>query len=272
MQAPTMLLPTVEQSLIDKQAIAQAFSKAACTYDQHAAFQRDVGQRLMDKLPQDLTGLSVLDLGCGTGYFTAQLAQRGAKVTAFDLSDSMLEQCRKRCASLSLSVSYQQGDAEIPPFANNSFDIVFSNLAIQWCRDLTRLFKTVVNLLIPEGRFYFSSLLDGSLYELQQSWAQVDENQHVNQFHSCDEINFALAQASIKPYHVDSVKIQVWYASAFELMKDLKGIGATYVSGRASGLTKRRALLGVEQAYRQYCNSLGQFPATYQVCLGLIVK
>lgn len=94
MQAPTMLLPTVEQSLIDKQAIAQAFSKAACTYDQHAAFQRDVGQRLMDKLPQDLTGLSVLDLGCGTGYFTAQLAQRGAKVTAFDLSDSMLEQCR----------------------------------------------------------------------------------------------------------------------------------------------------------------------------------
>ncbi|WP_446751341.1 malonyl-ACP O-methyltransferase BioC [Vibrio sp. S17_S38] len=270
MQTSTMLLPKVEQSFIDKQAIAQAFSKAASTYDQHAAFQRDVGQRLMDKLPQDLTGLSVLDLGCGTGYFTEQLAQRGAKVTAFDLSDSMLEQCRKRCVSL--SVSYQQGDAEIPPFENNSFDIVFSSLAIQWCRDLTRLFKTVMNLLIPEGQFYFSSLLDGSLYELQQSWAQVDANQHVNKFHLRDEINFALAQSPIKSYHVDSIKIQVWYASAFELMKDLKGIGATHVSGRASGLTKRRSLLDVEQAYRQYCNPLGQFPATYQVCLGLIVK
>ena len=55
-------------------------------------------------------------------------------------------------------------------------------------------------------------------------------------------------------------------------MKDLNGIGATHVSGRASGLTKRRSLLDVEQEYRQYCNPLGQFPATYQVCLGLIVK
>ncbi|ARP38662.1 Malonyl-[acyl-carrier protein] O-methyltransferase [Vibrio syngnathi] len=57
----------------DKSAIAEAFGKAATTYDRHAEFQRDVGHRLLDKLPNDLSGLKVLDLGCGTGYFSQQL-------------------------------------------------------------------------------------------------------------------------------------------------------------------------------------------------------
>ena len=64
----------------NKHAIASSFGKAADTYDKHAAFQRDVGHRLLDKLPKNLTGLRVLDLGCGTGYFSQLLQQRGADV------------------------------------------------------------------------------------------------------------------------------------------------------------------------------------------------
>jgi len=52
----------------DKAAIAQAFGKAAQSYDRHAAFQRDVAQRLLAKLPDNLSGWHILDLGCGTGY------------------------------------------------------------------------------------------------------------------------------------------------------------------------------------------------------------
>ncbi len=53
---------TAEEAYVDKLAIAQAFGKAAKSYDQHAAFQREVGHKLLDKLPQDLSGLRVLDL------------------------------------------------------------------------------------------------------------------------------------------------------------------------------------------------------------------
>ncbi|MBD1575439.1 malonyl-ACP O-methyltransferase BioC [Vibrio sp. S11_S32] len=278
-----MSFATLEQEchhsrVSDKQAIADAFSKAARTYDQHAAFQREVGQRLMDKLPNDLSGLSVLDLGCGTGYFTEQLLKRGADVTAFDLSYSMLEQCQQRCDGVMAQsdnvsrVSYQQGDAEDPPFSAASFDIIFSSLAIQWCHDLSHLFQMLSRMLKKEGQCYFSTLLEGSLIELKRSWSQIDKYQHVNQFHQWDQLNFALAQTSAQRYHVDSAEIQVWYDSAFELMKDLKGIGATHVDGRSAGLTKRRSLLDVEKAYQQFRNPLGQLPATYHVCLGLILK
>lgn len=64
--AENMVLDNVHQ---DKEAIASSFGKAADTYDKHAAFQRDVGHRLLEKLPSDLTNKRVLDLGCGTGYF-----------------------------------------------------------------------------------------------------------------------------------------------------------------------------------------------------------
>lgn len=54
---------------IDKKPIGDAFGRAAQTYDRHAAFQRDVGERLLSKMPEDLSDKVVLDLGCGTGYF-----------------------------------------------------------------------------------------------------------------------------------------------------------------------------------------------------------
>ncbi|MBF4302862.1 methyltransferase domain-containing protein, partial [Vibrio anguillarum] len=72
--------------LLDKAAIAHSFSRAAKHYDVHAAFQRDVGYRLLDKMPRNLAGKRVLDLGCGTGYFSEQLRRRGAYVVCVDLS------------------------------------------------------------------------------------------------------------------------------------------------------------------------------------------
>ncbi len=64
--------------LKDKSAIAQAFGKAAAHYDQHAAFQRDVGLRLLQKMPSCLKGLRVLDLGCGTGLFFSLATRAGS--------------------------------------------------------------------------------------------------------------------------------------------------------------------------------------------------
>lgn len=252
----------------DKTAIAEAFGKAAQTYDAHAAFQRDVGHRLLDLMPADLTGRVVLDLGCGTGYFSQVLQQRGAHVVCCDLSQQMLDTARKRCGERNMS--YHLGDAEKLPFKFEQFDMVFSSLALQWCEDLTDPLREIRRVLKHNGQAYFSTLLDGSLSELKQSWAKIDSYQHVNDFISTNQVKIALAQSGCVNHRLDLPSITVWYTTAFSLMRDLKGIGATHVHGRSHGLTSRTVLRQVEQAYQTFKNHQGLLPATYQVCLGVI--
>ncbi|WP_411861557.1 malonyl-ACP O-methyltransferase BioC [Vibrio sp. MACH09] len=251
-----------------KVAIADAFGKAAKKYDKHAEFQREVGERLMEKMPESLQGLKVLDIGCGTGYFSNRLADKGAKVVAADLSAEMLQQARCRC--LNKVELYQVADAESLPFSDNQFDVVFSSLALQWCLDLSVPLKELQRVTKPGGKIYFSTLADGSLTELKQAWAKIDAYQHVNGFLTMKQINLALAQSGSVSHQLDLRSIQYWYSSALQLMKDLKGIGATYVSDRSVGLTKNTALKRVEKEYQAFSNSEKRLPATYQVCFGTI--
>ncbi len=252
----------------NKVAIADAFGRAASTYDKHAAFQRDVGQRLLAMMPDDLSGKVVLDLGCGTGYFSNELLKRGAQVVCVDISAKMLEQAKARCGEN--NISYQLGDAERLPFSDDQFDLVFSSLALQWCEDLSVPLKEIKRVAKRFGKAYLSTLLDGSLYELKQAWARIDSYQHVNDFISSNQVKIALAQSECHLHQLDLAPITVWYKTAFALMRDLKGIGATHISGRSNGLTSRSALLRVEREYQIYRNQQGLLPATYQVCLGVI--
>ncbi len=251
-----------------KTAIAEAFGKAAGGYDKHAQFQREVGIQLLQQLPDNLSGMKVLDIGCGTGFFCKMLADKGAIVTAADLSFEMLEQAKRRCGSKVWR--YCQADAEQLPFDTQEFDIAFSNLALQWCEDLAEPLKELQRVTKPSGKVVFSTLAEGSLTELKQAWSKVDTYQHVNHFLSDKQINIALAQSGSTEHHVNLRTIQLWYTSAFELMRDLKGIGATHVGDRAPGLTSRSALLRVESEYQRYRNDSGLLPATYQVGLGAI--
>ncbi|WP_038179567.1 malonyl-ACP O-methyltransferase BioC [Vibrio rhizosphaerae] len=251
-----------------KARIAAAFGKAAQHYDRHAAFQRDVGQQLLNYLPQDLCGCVVLDLGCGTGFFSAQLRQRGAEVICADLSQHMLAQARQRCGTSGLT--YCRCDAEALPLADRSVDFVFSSLALQWCESLTVSFREIKRVLKPAGKGCFSILVAGSLTELEQAWGEVDSARHVNRFLSGNAVKIALAQAGCTPYQIDLCSFELWYDSAMQLMKDLKGIGATHIDERTSRLTSHRMLAQVEAVYQKFANREGLVPATYQVCFGVI--
>jgi len=251
-----------------KLAIADAFSRAAHKYDAHAQFQRDVGHQLIELMPERLNGLKVLDIGCGTGYFSEVLADKGAIVTAGDLSERMLLQAEQRC--LDKVSGYRIADAEALPFDDNTFDMVFSSLALQWCRDLSVPLKELQRVTKSGGVVYFSTLADGSLHELKQAWAKIDSYQHVNNFLTINQIKVALAQSESYDHQLDLRSIRLWYSSAFQLMRDLKGIGATHVGERSQGLTKKSILERVETEYQRFKNSDNLLPASYQVCLGKI--
>ena len=85
---------------VDKAQLARRFGAAARHYDAHARFQQEVGQALLERMPDSQVGtdltVSGLDLGCGTGFFLPALAGRCSELTGLDLAPGMLAQAALR--------------------------------------------------------------------------------------------------------------------------------------------------------------------------------
>lgn len=130
---------------VNKQAIAAAFGRAAAHYEQHAELQRQSADVLLAMLPQRKY-THVLDAGCGP-LDEPPLRERHAQVTALDLSPPMLVQARHKDAA----DHYLAGDIESLPLATATFDLAWSNLAVQWCGNLSTALRELYRVVRPEA-------------------------------------------------------------------------------------------------------------------------
>lgn len=256
------LLKRLPLSLRRKDAVAASFSRAAATYDNAAGLQRHIAARLQEKLPAHIDGL-LLDIGCGTGAVTAQLAQR-APVVALDFACGMVGHGRTH--NRDTSIHWLCGDAENLPLATASIATVFSSLAVQWCEDLGAVFSEIARVLVADGRATIATLGPDTLFELRSAWAVVDGAVHVNRFQTREQIEAALAVSGLRVEAWDQEMVVQEYTELRELTRELKAIGAHNVnSGRPTGLTGRSRLLAFSAAYEEQRNKSGYLPATYQV-------
>jgi SAM-dependent methyltransferase len=103
----------------------------------------------------NLSGLEVLDLGCGFGWFCRWARQEGAAhVLGIDVSERMLAQAT--AATQDTAISYARADMEHLELALASFDLVYSALALHYIEDLNRLISEVHRSLVPGGSIVFS--------------------------------------------------------------------------------------------------------------------
>jgi SAM-dependent methyltransferase len=100
-------------------------------------------------------GLDVVDLGCGTGYFSAWLATRGARPVGVDPTPAQLDSARMLQHEFGLEFPLVEAGAEDVPLPSASFDLVLSEHgASTWC-DPVRWIPEAARLLRPEGRLVF---------------------------------------------------------------------------------------------------------------------
>jgi trans-aconitate methyltransferase len=92
-------------------------------------------------------GERILDLGCGDGQLSQRIASSGARVVGLDASPQMAAAARTR------GIAVDEGSAESMPYADQSFDAVFSNAALHWVRDHDSMLAEVRRVLRPGGRF-----------------------------------------------------------------------------------------------------------------------
>lgn len=96
-------------------------------------------------------GLEVLDVGCGQGIDLVQYALAGARPTGVDLTPRHVELAQQHTQALSLTATIVQGDAELLPFPDRSFDRVASNGVLHHTPDMPAALREVRRVLRPGG-------------------------------------------------------------------------------------------------------------------------
>lgn len=265
-----LAFPKLPGGLPDKRQVAASFSRAAASYDSVAELQRDVGTELLRRLPSDHAPQRWLDLGCGTGYFSRALAERfhQGEGLALDIAEGMLNHARP----LGGAQYFIAGDAERLPLQDVSCDLVFSSLAVQWCADFAAVLNEAYRVLKPGGVLAFASLCVGTLYELRDSWRQVDGMVHVNRFREFSRYQQLCGDSGFSVLSLQSCPHVLHYPDVRSLTHELKALGAHNLNpGRPGGLTGRARITGLISAYEYFRQAQG-LPATYQVVYAVLEK
>lgn len=258
-----------------KAQVRRSFNRAAASYDAAAVLQREVNDRMLQRL--DIikhTPHIILDLGSGTGYGARLLRQRFVRASLFeaDLALGMLLASRSQTARWRRWFAAERhvcADMEALPFADNSLDMLWSSLALQWCNEPDLAFAEMLRVLKPGGLLMYSTFGPDTLKELVQVFAGVDSHTHVNRFIDMHDLGDAMVRAGFETPVVDMDMLTLTYGTARAALADLKAIGAHNVtSGRAQGLMGKRTWQRILANYEVLRRSDGQLPLTFEVVYG----
>jgi malonyl-CoA O-methyltransferase len=257
------------EPLLDRAAIRRYAERASEGYDAAAVLARELRAAMLRRLDFiAFTPAAVLDLGCGTGEGAVALAARwpNARVVALDAAPAMLEAVKRRDGAG--RIERVRAEAESLPFADGSFDLVFSNLMLPWCEDIDAVLSGIARVLEPRGLFTFTTFGPDTLVELRAAWRKVDDAEHVHPFTDMHDLGDGLVRAGFAEPVLDVSRYTLTYPDAVALMRDLKAIGAQNASGsRLRGLTGRGRIAAMAQAYEPF-RSGGVLPATFEAVFG----
>ncbi len=275
---------------LDRAQVRRTFERAAATYDGAAVLQREVGQRMGERLGfVRMQPASILDAGCGTGAALGELHARypDARLIGLDLALNMTLLARHRAGAAVRSARSLLGrvlgplapareprpwcvcgDIESLPIKSGSIDLIWSNLTLQWVGDPQKAFAEFRRVLRVGGLLSFTTFGPDTLKELRTAFVAADRATHVGRFIDMHDIGDILVHAGFADPVMDMETLTVTYGDAISLMRDLKAIGAHNVTaGRPRGMMGRqrwqRMLAALEATRRD-----GRLPASFEVVYG----
>jgi ubiquinone/menaquinone biosynthesis C-methylase UbiE len=154
---------------IVKQQVAAHWDRRAAHFDEDFGHsiatpaERAAWDRIMARVDGGRAPLEALDIGCGTGFLSLELAARGHRVTGIDLAPAMLEKARLKAVEAGFDIRFQDGDAEQAPFAGASFDLVVSRHVLWTLPHPEAAIEDWIRVLRPGGRLV---VIDGAQYDV----------------------------------------------------------------------------------------------------------
>lgn len=141
----------------------------------------------------DCSGKRIIEVGSGTGFFLRKFAQKAVEAVGFDLTEGMLKAGRKIAAEKGIKIDFIQGNVlEGLPFADEYFDIVYSNSMIEFFEkgeEAEKVLTEMWSLLKPGGKFVIGVLNKESTWAYKRTAELLEKDSifSLNQFYSWDE-------------------------------------------------------------------------------------
>jgi malonyl-CoA O-methyltransferase len=245
-----------------KDIIRHNFSRSAASYDEYSALQDRLGGELIGMLKE--TGpSSILDIGCGTGNYTAILRKifPQALIKAIDISEEMVNMARRKLDDD--RVTFIVGDAERVDL-DEEFDLISSNASFQWFDDLEKALANFKKLLKDGGVILFSTFGPLTFKELNIALRELLGGTALT-----NSIRFP-EKASIRKmlkgnFKKSEVKEKIYlegHPSLLELLKKIKYSGIRGYGTNKKGFWTSNMVQELEHIYRK---RFGEIVTTSQV-------
>lgn len=248
-----------------KSQIADAFGKAAGTYEDAARPQRQAAALVADLACQRRVpdGARILEIGCGTGLLTRHIRTHwpAAELVVSDLSPDMVGTAAQGAM---IAGTFLPMDGEAPAFEGPWFDLILSSLAFQWFSDLPGALARLTGLLRPGGSLIFSTMGADSFAQWRTAHQKAGERAGTPSYPSLAELRGMLAA------YPDAFAFEEhWphdFGAARAFLAHLRGIGATTPASGHAALSAAK-LRGVMRAFDESGGI-----ATYHVLFGRVTR
>jgi malonyl-CoA O-methyltransferase len=249
--------------MIDKSLLKKRFNKAAATYDEYANVQKKMGDALINLLQVNSKPISILEIGCGTGYVTEKLLRLfpQSTITAVDLAPEMIAMARSRLNSN--RVTFICEDVEQLRL-DTTYNLIISNATFQWLNDVSQTLLRLHEVLRPGGNLLFTTFGEKTFYELHTVYEQACQgitNKRMGQrFFTksalkelCDAYDHLCISEA---YYVEH------FPTVYEFFHSVRKVGATN-SNTGSYMQSPSLFRQVIALYEKQFGDYGYIPATY---------
>ncbi|MGI2190503.1 methyltransferase domain-containing protein [Shewanella baltica] len=228
-----------KESNVHGAQIAERFSAAAHSYQDHNQLQRLSAASLLSEFTAQG---HLLDIGAGPGtdfsayhsaHQSAHYSEHGSiqnpptTVFAVDIALGMLHKLKQTYPDYHGVCA----DAECLPFVDGCIDVIYSNLALQWCANFPAAVAEMARVLKPNGECHLSLVAQGSLNQLAELGLRV------NDFSTLEALKAAFKLDTWQFLEVQLIPMTVHFDTLKALLYSIKGVGASVQSASATHST-----------------------------------